>query len=134
MENVGTETVLNVQVTDNLRRTFPEPIEFEVIEGPTIEGDLTEVNSDFGSGSNALLIPSESLAPGGSARIRFTLRLTLNGSGLGPYDNQALVSAIGPDNKPIYDDSDFGEDPDPNGNGDPTEDGENDPTSDAWII
>ena len=110
-ENVGALRIDHVQVTDDLRKAFPEPTDVIVTASPMVRGSLSEVNAGFGVGSSALLSGAESLAPGELADIRFSVRVVLNGAA-GPFTNQALGTGTDPQGRPVMDPSDDDLDPD----------------------
>jgi len=125
--NLGNVPLANVQVMDDLRSTFPEPVTFTIVGVPLVSGALSEANGAFGEHSTALLSGAETLAVGEQASIEFRVRFVANGEP-GPFFNQAFASGIAPDGGSVFDPSTAGTNPDPNGNGSANEPGENQPT------
>jgi len=125
VENLGSVSLNNVQVTDDLLTAFAGATSLNVVS--VTSSDFT-VNSGYnGSTHTDVLDGSDSLAAGASGAIVLTVRVRPGGN-LGPYNNQATASGTSPGGATVSDLSDNGTDPDPNGNGDPTELGENDET------
>ncbi|MEO1400870.1 MAG: hypothetical protein AAFV72_06390 [Cyanobacteria bacterium J06635_1] len=133
VENFGEVTNLNdVQVTDNLAETFEGTAGFTVSNVRAGGGggvDLT-VNEDFdGVNTQTLLADNQSLAPGAFTLIQYDVNINPAVTGLGPFENTAIGTAVTPVGLPISDrsadDTDPGPDgpnPDPNNDGDPLED------------
>ncbi len=124
VENFGTVALQQVQVTENLRQTFPLPVTFSVVSvGITGTG---AANPAFnGTTDINLLNPALStLAPG--ATMMIDLRLSVSPRDMpGPFLNQVVASGSDSINQSVADVSTVGMNPDPDGNGDPDED---DPT------
>ena len=110
--NVGTLAIGGVQVRDDLRRAFPEPVEIGVVAPPLVTGHLTQSNGGFSVADGALLSGTESLGPGEVADISFGVRVLLNGS-TGPFVNQALGTGFDPTGDEVVDESDDELDPIP---------------------
>lgn len=128
VRNYGGNTLFNVQVTDDLQSTFPNPATFTVTAGPVASGTLTPNGSFNGTGDVNLITNASTLAPGAQETITFTVNVDVNGSA-GTFYNTAIAS--GTDNvggNAVADSSDWGTNPDPNLNNNPTEAGENTPT------
>jgi hypothetical protein len=121
VENFGTVALQQVQVTENLRQTFPLPVTFSVV---SVAVDGTGVaNPAFNgiSDVNLLLGPQSTLAPGASFMI--DLRLSVSpGQMAGPFMNSVIASGSDSINQSVADVSVVGMNPDPDGNGDPDED------------
>ncbi len=129
VKNIGTVTLSNVQVTDDLAATFAGATSFSGASVSLQSGSVT-VNAGYNGSSNInLLSGSNSLAVGASATVRITVQVT-PGSKVGPYDNQAAATGTSPLGTTVADLSDDSANliPDPNNNGNATEPGENDPT------
>ncbi|HXI69439.1 MAG TPA: Ig-like domain-containing protein [Verrucomicrobiae bacterium] len=128
--NLGSVTIKNVQVADDLNVAFAG----KPLSGLTVSATpgLT-VNPAYNGTSNTnLLMGTNTLAAGAGGRITLTVTVaagtTLN------YANQALATATDISGTINTSDlSDAGTDPDPNHNGDPTEAGENDPTTVVFV-
>ncbi|MBF6594859.1 MAG: DUF11 domain-containing protein [Thermaceae bacterium] len=128
-KNLGSIPATNVQVTDDLSRTFPAPSTFVVTAPPSTSGGLAPNPNYNGLTDTRLLIGNQPLAVGGVGTLSFTLRVTQNGT-KGPYYNSAtLTSALTPGGPPVWTtDSNNGNNPDPAGNGNPNLPGGNQPT------
>src|SRR6185436_80658 len=125
LTNLGSITLHNVQVGDNLNATFPG----RPLSGLTLSStpSLTVNPAYDGITNTNLLIGTNTLVAGAGGRI--TLTVTVVPGATLSYSNQALVTATDISGVLIDTDlSDDGTDPDPNHDGDPTGAGENDPT------
>ncbi len=124
VENFGTVNLQQVQVTENLRQTFPLPVTFEVTS-VTVDGTGAPNPAFDGIVDLNLLDESaSSLVPG--AQLIIDLRVSVSpGMMAGPFMNQVVASGRDSINQSVADVSTVGMDPDPDGNGDPDE---NDPT------
>ncbi|MEE4247334.1 MAG: SdrD B-like domain-containing protein, partial [Kangiellaceae bacterium] len=90
------------------------------------------LNAGFDGSPQTALITSGTLGHLDTAQIQIQVTLTTlidGGSGLGIYATNVTATAESPDATPTSDASDFGTDPDPNGNGFPNEILENDNTA-----
>lgn len=119
VRNFGRVPLSNVQVTDNLRQTFPVPVGFQVL-AVNAGGGLTPNPGFDGNTQTQLLAPGGSLAVGAEAVIDLRVRVTLNGIS-GTFNNVAIASGSGPDGRSDSDDSVDGNSTDPDGNGLPDE-------------
>jgi hypothetical protein len=134
IENLGTEDLVEVGLTDDLDGVFGAG-NYSISTAPFLVDNpkgLVINNSFDGSANTALLETTSSLAVGDIAQIRIILDINIisdQGSGLGVYSNQVTVTAQNAGGTTVNDLSDDGTNPDINGNGDPTEAGENDPTT-----
>ena len=125
VKNMGDIILASVQVTDDLAITFFGAASFtplswnstQFTENPTYDG-VTDLN---------LLTGVDNLAVGATGTILLVVRLD-PGTFAGPYNNSAYVYGTSPAGRQVWDWSDPGINPDPNGNGQPNEPGENDPT------
>lgn len=128
IENLGDEALNDLTLSDDLDTTFGAG-NYSITSMPNlVSGSGITFNSSYDGSGDAQIIDSGSLAVGELVKIGFDVSIETPvdmGSGLGIYSNQASVSA---NSGTVTDVSDWGEDPDPNGNGDATEAGENDPT------
>ena len=123
VENLGAVPATNVQVTDDLAVTFPGVTTLQVVGAPDV-GGLTAASPAFdGVDQTALLSGTDSLNPGATETIRFTVRVEL-GAQTGPFENQASVSVADTPGGPtsFVDLSDDGTDPDPSGDDNPNSD------------
>jgi gliding motility-associated-like protein len=126
--NLGNRTLYNVQLSDNLRKTFPYPVEFNLNAPPSATGQL--VQNCFYNGisdTNLLMSASSSLLPGQTESILIFLNVIPNGS-YGPFMNSSLVNAVDTSGLIVWDISNKGTEVDPDGDGNPNEYGENNPT------
>jgi hypothetical protein len=137
LENLGTTTIQSIDVRDQLESVFGAG-NYVVSSAPALvvdPGTLSLDPSYDGSQENAdLFLPlSSELAAGAIAQVRFVVDVTqvsnVQNLGLGNYSAQATLTALTDQGAVITDTSDFGTDPDPNGNGEPNEAGENDATT-----
>jgi len=127
VHNYGSTTLYNVQVTDNLVGTFPNPATFSIVGVPSASGTLAANASFNGNGNTDLLSAGSTLAAGGEETVSFTVNVTVPGPGL--YYNTAVATGTDISNTiSVSDSSDWGTNPDPNGNNNPDEATENDPT------
>ena len=130
VRNHGTTSLHNIQVVDNLRSTFPNPITIQVV-GLTSAGNGLVTNPVIYDGiSNTSILNStaSTLAIGAADTLYLTVRINPNGR-YGRFDNTAFVSGTGPNNNVITrDNSHIGLNDDPDGDNNPDEIGENNPT------
>lgn len=129
VKNYGTGALSNVQATDNLSITFPNPVTFTIVTAPVASGTLTANAGYNGNGNiNLLTSASSTLAAGAQETITFTVNVSAQGAG-GTFYNTALVAGTDANGGiAVADSSDWGTNPDSNLNGIPTEQGENTPT------
>lgn len=110
VQNVGSVTLNNVQVVDNLALTFASAISFTV--DSVTSADFT-VNGNYdGSTDTNLLAGTDSLPALAEGRILVTVTVR-PGAFLGPYLNTATGSGTSPAGTPVSDDSQDGLDTDP---------------------
>jgi uncharacterized repeat protein (TIGR01451 family) len=121
VENIGDISLNNVQITENLRATFPAPAIFVI---DSVTATTLSINSAFdGEIDTNVFAANQQLAVGASDTV--TLQLTLTpGANLGPYNNTAVASGESPSGATVGDDSDNG----PNTSGDNGEGTDNDAT------
>ncbi|MCP3853461.1 MAG: DUF11 domain-containing protein, partial [Actinomycetia bacterium] len=123
VENDGDVTLDDLRVTDDLANTFTDALSFSITE--LSSSDFT-VNPDYdGTTDTNLLASGNSLAPGARASIRVGV-IAVPGDDFGPYLNQGVASGFSPAGTAVADLSDWGSDPDDDGDGSATDD--NDPT------
>jgi hypothetical protein len=132
VESFSDDTLRFVQVNDNLDAAFGAGN--YSVSSTNATGFLC-ANPDFDGSSNTELLLNNSgcfLPIRGTAEITFRVSietLTDMGNGVGKYSNSATgVGRLITSTTAVDDISDWGTDPDPNGNSDPNELGENDPT------
>ncbi|MEI6765203.1 MAG: Ig-like domain-containing protein, partial [Bacteroidota bacterium] len=126
--NLGNRPLYNIQLTDNLRKTFPCPVDFTLNAPPSVTGQL--VQNCFYNGisdTNLLVSAASSLLPGQTETILIFLNIVPKGS-FGPFLNTALVKAADTSGLIAWDVSNKGTEVDPDGDGNPNENGENNPT------
>ena len=113
VQNVGREALQNVQIIDDVQALIA-PADVVAIEGLSVSGDLSEVNTHFdGMFTHALLSGDEDLGIDGEALVRFDLVFHPNGEP-GPFFNSAKALANGKgSNELTFDWSQNGADPDP---------------------
>lgn len=118
--NYGPVSLSDVQVTENLRETFPLPVAFSVVS-VTTDGSAVPNPAFDGVTDIGLLLPAQStLAVGGSFSIRLQLQVEPQGQ-TGPFLNQVVASGTTATNVTVTDISTNGVNPDPNGDGVPDE-------------
>jgi len=121
VRNFGTVALQRVQVTENLRQTFPLPVTFSVVSVAVNGTGTTNPNFNGISDINLLTAAQSTLVPGAT----FTIDLVLNvspGDMRGPFLNSVIATGSDSINQSVADVSTVGMNPDPNGNGDPDED------------
>ncbi len=122
--NLGTVTVSNLQLNDDVESTYGAGSTLVV---DSLSADSTyAVNSAFdglSSGDTGLLAGTDSLAPGDTVTIDLTITVTPTIALPGPYDNVATASGTDPYGTPVSDDSISGSNPDPDGDGSGAETG-----------
>jgi gliding motility-associated-like protein/uncharacterized repeat protein (TIGR01451 family) len=129
IRNYGASTLYNVQVTDDLVSTFPNPATFTISVAPVASGSLA-ANASFNGNSNVNLLTSatSTLAPGSQETITFIVNVDTQGS-VGTFYNTALASGGDINGGTVVaDSSDWGTNPDPDGDQNPNEGSENNPT------
>ncbi len=122
VRNYGNVALSNLQVSDNLALTFPPPASFTVRSLTSLDFSIDPTYD--GSGNNNLLLGTDTLAIGGSGTITLVVRVVPTNSG--PYNNSAVATGNEPDDDPVTDISQNGNNPDSDSDGDPTDN--NDPT------
>ncbi|UPT65333.1 MAG: gliding motility-associated C-terminal domain-containing protein [Sphingobacteriales bacterium JAD_PAG50586_3] len=127
VRNYGANALSNVQVTDDLDNTFPTPATYTIVTAPAASGSLV-ANAGFNGSGNINLLTSGTLAAGAQETITFSVNVDTQGS-IGTFFNSAVVSATDQNGaNAVADSSDWGTNPDPDGDQNPTESGENTPT------
>lgn len=123
--------VSNLQVTDDLARTFANAASFTVTakSSPTLVVNPNYTGRSPNTGLLAPNHPSNKLAAQTGATITFTVRVTPGSSiqGRGPFYNTAVVTGTA-SGATIEDDSLPGTNPDPDGNKNPKDNAEDQPT------
>ncbi len=134
----STVTATNVQVTDDLRLTFPTAERIEIRNAARVASctgtPLTIASPPYdGVSQTALLTGSQALQPGQQCVIEFSVEVDFGTRPIPdqPQVNHALGTTSGtPGGDPIAEDvSQNGDDPDPDGNGDPTDNDEGTPVT-----
>ncbi|WP_304064551.1 gliding motility-associated C-terminal domain-containing protein [Pedobacter glucosidilyticus] len=117
-ENLGNIELNNLNITDNLRVTFPDPLEFNLVGGLTTTGNLI-ANNSFNGISVINLLNGGSLIPGERQSVSFTLQINTKKKN-GTYLNTANATAESIDGT-VNDTSTNGINSDPDNNGVPDE-------------
>ncbi len=116
--NLGNVPLSNVQITENLALTFVDAGSFSVLS--LTSADLT-VNPGFnGGGDTSLLAAGSTLAVGASGTLTLTVQVDSGGE-QGPYTNQVIATGTSPGTQTVTDNSQDGDEIDPDDNGDPTD-------------
>ncbi|WP_428657679.1 DUF7507 domain-containing protein [Runella sp.] len=118
VKNAGNVPLSNVQVFDTLSKTFPSPATVNVLGissakftvNPTYTGTTSQTQ---------LLLPGNALAIGDSGSISLTVRVTPNVFVGGTYINIAYTTGQSPLGETVKDQSQLGNNPDPDFDGDP---------------
>jgi hypothetical protein len=118
--NAGNVPLSAVQVTDDLRVTFPNPVGIAV-QGVTAIGAAPNFPGYNGTSNTAMLAPGAALPVAGQIVIRLRVNVDINGAPIGPYDNTATATGRSPADIVVDDISQDGVDPDPDGNGNPND-------------
>ena len=120
LESFSNINLSNLQVTDDLLQTFPNPCSIEVLE---LTSDAFTVNSNGFDGVSDLnlLDGTDMFLPGQQGSILLRLRISSCGGNLGPFLNRATAIGIDQSGNPITDESVDGSNPDPNSDGNPDE-------------
>ncbi|WP_304238695.1 SprB repeat-containing protein [Jiulongibacter sediminis] len=131
IESFENDTLFKIQVIDDLDAVFGAG-NYTVSSPPSTTGNLVANSNYNGSTQTSLLDANNSfLKAGQTAQITLGISIqtvTDQGLGFGLYSNQVTVTAEDKNSQPFSDLSDFGNNPDPNGNQDPGDAGEDDPT------
>ncbi|MFA5684640.1 MAG: hypothetical protein WC995_08840 [Lysobacteraceae bacterium] len=118
--NYGITALENVQVTENLRQTFPLPVGFNVVSVTADGTGAANPGFDGELDTDLLNAAASTLAPGDFFTI--DLRITVSpGDRPGPYLNQVIASGNDSLGQTVADVSVSGVDPDPDGDGIPDE-------------
>jgi len=129
VENLGNDTLYNVQVTDDLSQAFPSPATFQVVSAPVATGTLTANDSYNGvTDINLLDNTASMLDPGQTEHIQFKVRVFTHSVRTRTFYNIAVTEALGTMGIAVTDTSTEGTITDINGNGIANEELENNPT------
>lgn len=115
--NMGDVDLHGITLEDNLRSTFPAPIELS-INSLSATGDLIADNSFDGVNNKNMLKNLSGLKFGSSATIKLSINIKTAGA-TGPWNNSAVIKAISPSGVNIDDISQDGLKPDPDNDGNP---------------
>ena len=122
VKNYGNELLKNVQVTDDITKTFPFPVQFSLQGIPSTSKGILQANTAFDGRGNIELLQSNNVLPGGeSDTIKFTLKVTPDNYMMGPFFNSAGARATDRTGNLTKDISTEGTDPDADNNGIPDE-------------
>ncbi len=127
VKNYGNIRVTDLQITDDLKATFPAPVVFNVVGNPQTTSAGINVNNSFNGKTDLnLLVAGSEIDIAAEATISFTVNIKANGR-FGPFNNSASASG---DSKGggTSDVSMAGNDPDPDNNGIPGEPANDVPT------
>ncbi|MCB1049937.1 MAG: hypothetical protein KDC71_05005 [Acidobacteria bacterium] len=134
LENLGGSSLSLGNLTDDFNAVFGNG-NWSLMTGPTLIDDPGTINlhgSFDGDADLDILDPGSTLAASDTAQIQIVVSVTNVvdlGNGPGNYQNQVFIDATAPLGTYVADTSDFGTDPDPNGNGLANDSGEADPTT-----
>ncbi len=117
-ENLGDTELTNLSISDNLKITFPDPLQFNLMGSITTTGNLV-ANTGFNGISDINLVNGGSLQPGEKQSASFTLQINTNRNN-GTYLNIANATAEST-NGTVNDISTNGINSDPDNNGSPDE-------------
>jgi uncharacterized repeat protein (TIGR01451 family) len=109
LENMGDVNLNNVQATDDLSVTFAAPATIVSVSGIS-SAALAENTAFNGTSNQNLLLATDTLTPGQTATVQFTVRF--NPHGRNNITNAATASASSPAGTPVNDTSTEGTDPD----------------------
>jgi uncharacterized repeat protein (TIGR01451 family) len=109
LENMGDVNLNNVQATDDLSATFATPATIVGVSGIS-SAALAENTAFNGTSNQNLLLATDTLTPGQTATVQFTVRFNPNGRN--NITNAATASASSPGGTPVNDTSTEGTDPD----------------------
>jgi uncharacterized repeat protein (TIGR01451 family) len=109
LENMGDVNLNNVQATDDLAATFAAPATIVSVSGIT-SAVLAENTAFNGTSNQNLLLATDTLTPGQTATVQFTMRFDPNGRN--NITNAATASATSPGGTSVNDTSTEGTDPD----------------------
>lgn len=109
LENMGDVNLNNVQATDDLSVSFAAPATIVSVSSIT-SAALAENTAFNGTSNKNLLLATDTLAPGQTATVQFTVRFDPNGRN--NITNAATASATSPVGTPVNDTSTEGSDPD----------------------
>ena len=133
LKNLGNVDLTNVQVTENLKITFPAPVAFSLVGSVALTGNLVQNPGFNGNSDTRLLNAASTLATGTTQTLVFTVNVIPNGN-FGAFSNAVLASADGVNNTGKTSDlSTNGTNPDPDGNGNADEPGNTEPTVVTFI-
>jgi gliding motility-associated-like protein len=128
IKNIGNEDLYYLQVNDNLSKVFKNNCTFTLNGNISSTGDIKTNPHYDGIKDTTLLAPDCHLMVGASANILIPLTVQTKNNSSNVIFNSAYASGIDSTGTIVYDISENGDNPDPNGNGNANEAGENDPT------
>ncbi len=102
VSNTGTVPATNVQVVDNLVATYPSPAVISIQSAATVSSGTCTLNPTAFNGvsQTALLSGSNTLAPGASCIIKFTVRVTYPNAAVIPTSNRENTAVASTDDVP----------------------------------
>uniref|UniRef100_UPI003BF851D9 tandem-95 repeat protein n=1 Tax=Rubrolithibacter danxiaensis TaxID=3390805 RepID=UPI003BF851D9 len=120
VKNLGKLALTDVEIKDDLVKTFPAPMQFSILGNVKATGKL-EANSSYnGRSVTDLLSGNSTLDIGKSDTVSFTVNIIPN-KNFGIFNNVALGSAECSDNQKTTDISTNGSNPDPDNDTSPEE-------------
>jgi uncharacterized repeat protein (TIGR01451 family) len=138
VKNLGAVGLSNLQLSSDLVAVFPAPLTWTVQSAAVASPGLSANAAFNGNGNNNLLAGSDALGVGASGSVKFTVRVSVNGSTGTSFAGSALATsaatvggaALSSDLSNNGDGTAAGDLAaiDPNNNGNPGEAGENTPT------
>ncbi len=132
VSNVGTVTVNNLQVVDDLATTFAGSTGFVVATTAVTNGDCTIASTPYdGATATNLLVGTDTHEVGEVCSLRITITVT-PGTILGAYENSAVASGNQPNGQPVSDISDAGDETVDSADASGATDG--DPTNDPTLV
>ncbi|RFM33077.1 Ig-like domain-containing protein, partial [Chitinophaga silvisoli] len=122
VSNFGNTALKDVQVTDDLKRVFPDPMTFTIKDIIQTTGANLIANNQYnGVSITSLLQDGSTILVGENDTIRFTITIMPNGN-FGTFNNSATLTATAVEsNAKVTDVSTNGLTADPNGDNDPGE-------------
>jgi LPXTG-site transpeptidase (sortase) family protein len=117
VKNYSNVTLSQIKVEDDLKAAFPEKDASFTLQSVT-STDLTLDPTYDGITHLELLTGDDVLGPGEQGKLQIVVRVTP--ADYGPFKNVAIASGIAPNETTATDQSQTGDNPDPDNDGDPT--------------
>ena len=93
VQNLGNEALDQINVINDLRRTFPAPMQIEFMS-PPVGSDGLALNKGYNGDSDKSILNNGTLEIGETRTITYRLRVTPNDN-FGTYWNQSTATAVG---------------------------------------